>query len=177
MTRRTKTSPASTTGARGLRLLPAVLLLAAVVPATAMQPELTAEQEETARHVEGQLMSPCCFGGTIATHQSPVADQFRQEIRSMVADGRTEAQILEHYLGLYGERILAQPVARGFNLLAYWMPAVAFLCGTGLVTVWLLRRRSGKASESSVPGQARETNAAVRRLHDQFEKELAAFDA
>jgi hypothetical protein len=42
------TSFASTAGARGLHLLLVVLFLSAVVPATATQPEWTAEYEETA---------------------------------------------------------------------------------------------------------------------------------
>ena len=122
-------------------------------------------------------MAPCCFGGTIATHHSAIADTFRQEIRSMAAQGADETQILDHYLNVYGERILAQPLARGFNLLAYWMPGVGFLCGVGLVALWLRRHRSRAGAECLSPDRRSEPDATARQLHDRLEAELAAFDA
>ncbi len=118
-----------------------LLLTCLPVPATVAEPTLTPEQEATARRVEDQLMAPCCFGGTIATHHSPIADKIREEVRGLVAQGASEQQILEQYLDVYGERILAQPVARGFNLLAYWMPAVGLLFGARSVVVWMRRHR------------------------------------
>lgn len=122
-------------------------------------------------------MAPCCFGGTIATHRSPLADRFRREIRSMAAQGASESQILDHYLTVYGERILAQPVARGFNLLAYWMPVVGLLCGAVVVCLWLVRRHVPVATDHTTARVPNQQAVAAQRLLDQFDEELAAFDA
>jgi len=138
-------------------------------------PALTPEQEATARRVEEQLMAPCCFGSTVATHHSPAADAIRDEVRSLVARGRNEQEILNLYLDRYGERILAQPVARGFNLLAYWVPAIGWLCGTAVVVVWLLRRRETVAAQGRFTGRPDDSEEARRQRH-QLEEELAAFD-
>jgi cytochrome c-type biogenesis protein CcmH len=158
-------------------VLAALLFAGSMARATPADTALTAEQAAVARNVEENLMAPCCFGGTIATHHSPLADKLRQEIRSMAAQGANETQILDHYLDTYGERILAQPLARGFNLLAYWMPAVGFLCGTGLLAMWLLRHRRPGGAECSSTDRRSEGSATTRHLEDQLDAELAALDA
>jgi len=160
-------------------MIPVVLalLLAGAAWAAAAKPALTAEQEATARQVEEQLMAPCCFGSTVATHHSPTADAIRQQVRSMVAGGATAQQILDKYLEVYGERILAQPVARGFNLLAYWMPVVGMLFGTAIVLLWLHRRRRTAAAESPLAPPADEPDDSIRWLRLRLDQELAAFDA
>lgn len=152
----------------------ALLLMCAVAHATS--PQLTAEQEATAKRVEEQLMAPCCFGSTVATHHSPAADEIRDHVHVLVAQGATEQQILDEYLDRYGERILAQPVARGFNLLAYWMPVVGLLCGTGLVVLWLRRRRNAGGGERPFPLRYDESDDARLRLQHRLDEELAAFD-
>ena len=140
------------------------LLLAGAARAPAAEPEPTAEQEATARQVEEQLMAPCCFGSTVATHHSPTADAIRQQVRSMVAGGATAQQILDKYLEVYGERILAQPVARGFNLLAYWMPAAGMLFGTAIVLLWLHRRRRTGRRDPAAAAQTRPGAGGFRRV-------------
>jgi cytochrome c-type biogenesis protein CcmH len=157
-------------------ILLAFLLTCAFVAALPAAPPLTAEQESTARRIEEQLMAPCCFGSTVATHHSPAADEIREHVRSRVAEGATEQQVLDEYLDRFGERILAQPVARGFNLLAYWMPVVGLLCGTGIVTLWLLRRRRAVGPERSPLQAEAEPGGTSPRLRHQFERELAEFD-
>ena len=140
------------------------------------EPTLTPEQAAIARQVEEQLMAPCCFGSTVATHHSPAADAIRDDVRSLVAQGATAQQILDQYLDRYGERILAQPVARGFNLLAYWMPLVGLVCGTGIVVIWLLRRRTPVGAVCSSPNQEHVSDDTHERLRRRFEEELAEFD-
>jgi len=156
------------------------VLLTVLAAGTAWQalatPILTAEQQATARRVEEKLMAPCCFGSTVATHHSPAADAIRDDVRSLAAQGRSEQEILDQYLDRYGERILALPVARGFNLLAYWMPAIGCVCGTALVVAWLLRRRETVPAHGRFPARPDDSEEAKRRRY-QMEEELAAFDA
>ncbi len=122
-------------------------------------------------------MAPCCFGGTVASHRSPAADAIRQAVRTYAARGMSDRQILEEYATLYGERILAQPVARGFNLLAYWMPAVGLLCGAVAILAWLRRHARSAARTALPPQRSADDQAASGRLRDQLEERLAALDA
>ncbi len=71
-----------------------------------------------------KLMAPCCWSETADIHQSQAAEEVRAQIRSALARGYTEKQILQAFEQAYGERILARPHARGFNLLVWILPGV-----------------------------------------------------
>ncbi len=148
-------------------------LLFAVVPYPALAqspPRLTAEQEAIARRLDGRFIAPCCFANTLADHRSPVAEQLRQELRTLLASGATETQILNAFVAKYGERILAAPKPQGFNLLAYVLPAVALAAGLVVIALTLHRHRPQRVEPSAVPPET--TDA----LKARFEAELAQFD-
>jgi cytochrome c-type biogenesis protein CcmH len=93
--------------------------------------------EEKARDIDGKLIAPCCWSQPVAQHYSEAADEIRLGVREMLAAGKSEQEILDYYVSIYGERILASPRARGFNLLAWVMPVVFFLAGVSLLVLIL----------------------------------------
>ena len=72
--------------------------------------------EEIARDIEDNLIAPCCWSTPVSQHYSPVADEIRMEVRTMLAEGKSRDEILNHYVAQYGERILAAPRAEGFTV-------------------------------------------------------------
>jgi cytochrome c-type biogenesis protein CcmH len=95
--------------------------------------------EARARGIEGKLMSPCCMANTLSEHHSGIALKMRSEIRSMLREGRSEQEILDHYVAEYGELVLAAPVPRGFNLTVYILPFLLLIFGSAGVFVMALR--------------------------------------
>jgi cytochrome c-type biogenesis protein CcmH len=93
--------------------------------------------EEKARKIDEELIAPCCWTQPVAQHYSQAADEIRGGVREMLAAGKSEQEILEYYVTIHGERILASPRARGFNLLAWVMPVVFFLAGVSLLVLLL----------------------------------------
>ncbi len=88
---------------------------------------LMAESAEEAliKNIKKNLMAPCCWSGTVYDHGH---SQMEQEIEEFVNEGKTKSEILKYYSTLYGERILASPEGKGFNL-AVWIapPLLAVL--------------------------------------------------
>jgi len=121
----------------GLVLLPPCGLRAA-------QP-LAPELETRARKIESELIAPCCWTQPVSQHYSEVSTQIRAEVRQMLAAGRSEPEILQAYVGRYGERILASPPSRGFNRLAYILPW-AFLTLGAVALLLILRAWRPKAA-------------------------------
>ncbi len=74
----------------------------------------------------------------VATHQSEIAVKMRLEIVKWVAMGRSDREILDTYVGLYGSKVLVDPrtVPRGWTPFFPWL---VLILGMFLV-VWLLRR-------------------------------------
>jgi cytochrome c-type biogenesis protein CcmH/NrfF len=171
----------------GLRIVQAglVTLLATVRPSrgdaqqTEAQPgALVLEQERLAQRIEGQLIAPCCFAQTVAHHHSPVAEQIKKQIRHRLAQGATAEEIINEYVRVYGERILAEPQARGFNLLAYLLPPLAIVGGLGSVFLFLRQwRPSGAHDLASVHIPTVYGPGATDPLRARLLEELARFDA
>ncbi len=98
--------------------------------------------EVRAQSLEAKLMAPCCGGGTVRNHESGATARMRQEIRQMLAAGRNEQEILDHYVAEHGTSVLAAPPPVGFNLLAYVFAPLFMLGGAVLLFVMLRRWRS-----------------------------------
>jgi len=148
-----------------------LLLVSCSVAVAQAAPVLTPEQEAVARRLDGMFIAPCCFANTLAEHRSPVAEQVRQELRTMLAGGATETEILNAFVAKYGERILAAPKPQGFNLLAYVLPVVALAAGLVVIAIVLRRRRPQRVGPNAqLPEEISE------QLKARFEAELDRFD-
>ncbi len=105
-----------------------------------------------AREIEDNLIAPCCWSQPVSQHYSEAAEKIRQEVRRMVASGKTRDEIMDHFVAQYGEKILATPRPKGFNVLAYILPWGSLLLGAGFVLVLIHKIRSSvPAPESSTP--------------------------
>jgi cytochrome c-type biogenesis protein CcmH len=128
------------------RLGTLLLLALAALPAVAEEP-----LEETALRLETKLMSPCCMSGTVADHGSGIAIQMRREIRTMLGEGKTEREILDHYIAQHGPQILAVPEAKGFSLVAWLLPFVLLVAGAAGLSVTMRYWRSHQRPTPALP--------------------------
>ena len=93
-----------------------------------------AGKETLISELEGALMAPCCWSGTVANHGNPGMEE---KIRELVSQNKTKEEIVDHFVGIYGERILAIPVARGFNLMVWFAPMIVLGLGTFILVNYL----------------------------------------
>lgn len=108
---------------------------------------ITAQAE---RRIQSKLMAPCCWNGTIDNHDSRVTSEMRAEIHDRLARGESAEAILAHFVEVYGPQVLAEPPARGLNVLVYILPALAFLAGG----FWLARYLKHQLTvRVAIPGQ------------------------
>lgn len=109
------------------------------VAAVAAPPDPALERE--AKALEAALIAPCCWSQQVSVHQSPVVDEMKADIRRLLAEGKTRQQILDSYVAEYGDRILAEPPARGFSRVFHVAPWLFLAVSVGLVVVVLRRLR------------------------------------
>jgi cytochrome c-type biogenesis protein CcmH len=151
-----------------LLCLLAVLTLVAVPAASAAAPRTDFND------IEDEVMCDVC-GVPLNIANSPRADQQRQEIRQLIAQGRTKQQIKDTLVARYGPSILATPPDHGFALATYLIPiavVLALLAGLAvLIPRWRRRRRAGDDAEEAE--QPDISPADARRL----EEDLARYGA
>ena len=103
--------------------------------------------EETAwQDIAGELMSPACPGRTLLNCTSEHAGQWQELIKQKVAQGVSRNEIMQYFVNMGGEEVLASPPKRGFTLTVWLLPAFAIVNGAGLIilltTRWTRRVRS-----------------------------------
>ena len=113
-------------------------------------------------------MAPCCMANTVAEHHSPLALRMRTEIREMLAQGRSEAEIVEHYVAEYGELVRAAPEARGFSLVAWLVPGLALILGSAVMFLVVRGWSSSKREEPPAPEPESFDPVYLERLHRQL---------
>lgn len=126
--------------------------------------------ERQARQLETQLVAPCCWTQQVSVHQSPAAEEIRRDIRRQLAAGRTPQEILDAYVAAYGERILAQPPARGFTRALYVLPVVLFIASAAGLVVLVRRLAQGARATPGAPAAAPDTpeSAYAERLDEEL---------
>jgi cytochrome c-type biogenesis protein CcmH len=158
-------------------LLASIFILACNLPVVASDQALTPAQEKIVRSAEGKLIAPCCFRGTLAEHESEIATKLRKEVRDLAVAGASEQEILDHFLEKYGERILAAPRAKGFNLLAYVIPVVGLAVGCILILLFLRRAKGTASAEQPAAVEASASGTDFdESLQARFKDELEHFE-
>jgi cytochrome c-type biogenesis protein CcmH len=91
--------------------------------------------EAKARDVASQLRCPVCQGLSIQDSPSELAVQMKQVVRDQLKGGKSPDEIKAYFVSKYGEWVLLEPPARGFNLAVYLAPLAMLLAGAGLIVV------------------------------------------
>ncbi|MBL8227679.1 MAG: cytochrome c-type biogenesis protein CcmH [Bryobacterales bacterium] len=105
-----------------------------------------------ARSVQERFLAPCCWRENLAVHRSPTADELRADVARLVAEGKSETEIVNHYVARYGERILREPRGKSSVWLRL-MPLFALGLGAVAVIRFLQRNRVAKAGPADLTAQ------------------------
>ena len=95
-----------------------------------------------------ELYCPVCENVPLDVCPTQACAQWRALIREKLTEGWTKAQIKQYFVDQYGDRVLAQPPARGLNLLIYILPPIIFI--GGIVVVYLNLGKIKKSSEKII---------------------------
>jgi cytochrome c-type biogenesis protein CcmH len=102
----------------------------------------TLPDSEVAARTKGiasQLRCPVCQGQSLQESQSELSQQMKGVIREQIVAGNTDEQVLDYFVAKYGEWILLEPRAKGFNLAVYLLPAIMLLGGMAVLYVSVKR--------------------------------------
>src|SRR5512141_3353220 len=100
------------------------LALQANVPALAQNPTPT---DDEVNRIAKQLYCPVCESTPLDVCPTEACRQWRDLIRTMLGEGKSDTEIKQYFVEHYGARVLAEPPNR---LTTYLVPAVAILLGT-----------------------------------------------
>jgi cytochrome c-type biogenesis protein CcmH len=153
----------------------ALVLLACLVPAS---PVLASEQSPTLAELESEVYCPTCQT-PLALSSSPIAERMRAVIRQWIAEGDTKSEIKAKLVEQFGERVLAAPPKKGFNLIAWVLPIAGIAIAGGLLGFaawrWTQAGKRGERDEGGAPPAVE--SPLDPELARRLDEELARFDS
>ena len=82
-----------------------------------------------------------CQNQTIKDSNALIANDLRREIRRLLSEGNTDAEVYDFLVQRYGEFVLYRPRMSGVSLLLWIAPGIFLLIGA-VVVVRVLRKRT-----------------------------------
>ena len=139
-----------------------------VMAGSAYAQDPTPSDDEVNR-IAKNLYCPVCESTPLDVCPTEACRQWRDLIRSMLAEGKSEQEIQQYFVAQYGARVLAEPPNR---LVTYLVPAAAILLGAFMLFrgfhLWMkpaVTKANGKQPEIE-PAQ----DPYVARLEEELKK-------
>ena len=123
--------------------------------ASASVPETQLDRD--VRAVAAELRCPVCQGLSLADSPSELSQEMKDVIRAQLAEGKSPAEVKAYFVSKYGEWILMEPKAEGFNLAVYVLPVLALLGGGAFV--FFTARRWVRVGEAASPTESESETA------------------
>ena len=123
-----------------MRVIVACALVVLALPRepAAQQPSDSVLEAKTSA-VAAQLRCPVCQGLSIQDSPSELSLQMRSLVRDQLKAGKSPDEVKAYFVSKYGEWILLEPKAKGFNLLVYIAPILLVASGIGVIVVVVRR--------------------------------------
>ena len=126
-----------------MKYLAAALLTLVAVTAMAVDtqaPLATAEQQSLYRKLLEEVRCMVCQNQNLADSNAPLAQDMRRELRRMVEEGASEADVKQFLLDRYGDFALYRPRLAPHTFLLWVGPGVIVLLSLGAVALVIRRR-------------------------------------
>lgn len=158
---------------RRISLLIGILMLAfSFFWAAGVTAQGNTPSDDDVNRIAKELYCPVCENTPLDVCPTQACAEWREQIRTMLAEGKTDAEIKQYFVDYYGARVLAEPPRRGFNWLAYIVPPVLIALGA-LVLARTLRgwikptitEASTRESEPQI-----ESDKYIRQLEEELRK-------
>ncbi len=124
-------------------------------------PELSARYQQ----LVAEYRCPKCQNQNLAESNSPISIDLRTEIRRLLEEGVSDAQISDYLVARYGEFVLYRPRVQASTYLLWLTPAVLLLLGL-LVVVFIVRRQKRAACTAQAALSGAEQAALQALLSD-----------
>jgi cytochrome c-type biogenesis protein CcmH len=133
-----------------------LVLSVAIFPDRAATAQQSTPSDDDVNAIARQLYCPVCENTPLDVCPTTACHQWRELIRQMLAEGKSEAEIKQYFVDYYGARVLSEPPVTGINWFVYIVPPVAFLAGVTLLFLafrtWKRKPQLDQAIDQNPPG-------------------------
>ena len=127
--------------------------------------------DDEVNRIAKQLYCPVCESTPLDVCPTEACRQWRDLIRTQLAEGKSEEEIKQYFVDQYGARALADPPNR---LASYLVPAIAILFGVLLLARGFQMWIKPSITETNAPdprGEAKSVDPYVAKLEEELKKQ------
>jgi cytochrome c-type biogenesis protein CcmH len=155
-------------------ILALLIFSAASAQEATPRPPITDDQVNA---IAKEMYCPVCENTPLDVCPTQACIEWRELIRDLLAEGKSEAEIKQYFVDRFGDRVLAAPPARGLNWLVYVIPPIAILAGVlilySAICAWqrplpAAPESSGVEIQAETPPNANDEY--TRRLEEELRK-------
>jgi cytochrome c-type biogenesis protein CcmH len=147
---------------RLVNLVAALCLGAAAFSAQAKEAAPLAEDpvvEKRLLAITTELRCLVCQNQTIADSNADLANDFRREIRKLIAEGKSDQEILDFMVARYGDFVRYRPPLKGVTLLLWAGPGVLLIIGLAALIRFLRRRNAAIGDTQLSPEELKQAES------------------
>jgi len=148
------------------------ILLAARFSAVQAQTPAGISDDDVNR-VANQLYCPVCENVPLDVCPTEACSIWREQIRQMLAEGKTDQQIMDFFVQMHGARVIGTPPKTGLSLMLYIVPpaaAIALAIGGFFIIRMYKAPKPTPATNASEPSHPSESIR--KRLIDDIDKDI-----
>jgi cytochrome c-type biogenesis protein CcmH len=116
--------------------------------------------EQRLVHIATELRCLVCQNESLAGSQAPLAQDLRREVRSLIKEGKSDAEVKEFLVSRYGDFVLYRPQVKPSTYVLWAGPFILLIIGIA-VLVSYLRRRSQQVVDTPLSEDERQRAAAL----------------
>ncbi|WP_374244672.1 cytochrome c-type biogenesis protein [Zoogloea sp.] len=105
-----------------------------------------------------------CQNESLAASRAELANDLREEVRKLIHQGKSDAEIRDYLVARYGDFVLYRPPVKPTTWLL-WFGPFALLAGGAVGLVAYLRRRAGRVSAPDLTAEQRAAADALLGAH------------
>ena len=142
---------------------------ASLWPVVRVSAQAPTPSDDDVNRIAKQLYCPVCESTPLYVCPTEACRQWRELIRTMLAEGKSEAEIKQYFVTQYGARVLAEPPNR---LVSYLVPAVIILLGALLLLRGFQLWMKPSAPQPTPAGpESQPADPYIARLEEELKKQ------
>jgi cytochrome c-type biogenesis protein CcmH len=114
--------------------------------------------------ISEELRCLVCQNESLAASRAELANDLREEVRKLIHQGKSDAEIRDYLVARYGDFVLYRPPVKPTTWLL-WFGPFALLAGGAVGLVAYLRRRAGRVSAPDLTAEQRAAADALLGAH------------
>ena len=145
-------------------IVAALLSLPGSAMAKDAQPNEDPQIEQRMKNLTEQLRCLVCQNETLADSRADLAEDLRKQIREQMKAGKSDQEIIAYLTDRYGDFVLYKPPVKKTTYLLWFGPFLFLFVGTGVLFLFLKRRREMIAEEPLTAEERKRAEDILRSL-------------